>query len=32
MRRLLVEFEDLGVRPDVGAVIADEDGDIAQHA
>ncbi len=29
---VLVELEDLGVGPDVGAVVADKDGDITQDA
>ena len=29
---LLVKLEDLGVGPDVGAVVVDEDGDVAEDA
>ena len=32
MLALLVELEDVGVGPDVGAVVADEDGDVAEDA
>ena len=31
-QEVLVELEELGVRPDVGAVVVDEDGDVANEA